>query len=421
MPLYQFHALNQSRQDVKGELDAATVDEAVARIRDMGLFPTSLKEKYRKPAPGPEPLPAPSPPTHKWTDSLPFFRVSPRDLIYFTRQFATMQDAGLSILRALQTLHGQQKPGPLRRALKKMLEDIAAGATLAEAMARHPRVFDPVYVKLVAAGETGGVLESVLNRLADTKESNRRMKRKIIRAMIYPTLIMIVSALILIIIMVVVVPLVIQGITDSGATLPAPLQILRQISHWFTGGVIPGWILILLTPPAAWFGLTLIKESRAGRMALDSFKLKIPLIGKITRKLATVRFTRIMGTLINAGVPIVEAIRTSRDVTGNEVFNRALAHTQDLVREGEPFADSIKAARVFDTTVINMIEVGDETGELDKVLLKVADNYEEEADMLIGALTTILGPAMFICIAIVIALIIVGMFVSVLEIVFRQA
>jgi type IV pilus assembly protein PilC len=410
MPLYQYRALNQNRNELQGELEAGDPDQALAEIREMGLFATSLREKFQAPSspPGKEPpKPEPEGPTHP-----PLFSsISLKQLIYFTRQFATMQEAGLPILKSLQLLENQQRPGPLRRVLRDMIQDIKNGTTLGEAIEKHPGAFNELYVQMVRAGEMGGVLEPILLNVAEAMERQMELRRKIIKACLYPAFVVTFAFLIFLFMMFVVLPIA----KTNGLSLPGPFQTLDHISEWIRHGTIPGWLLMVVVPVTAFLGLKILKKSSGFfRSVIDRFKLHIPIVGKVCRKLAVSRFSRVLGTLVGAGVPIVDAMKTSRKVAGNAVFSQGLEPAQEAMRAGKGITASIQACRVFDPTVINMIEVGEETGELDKMLLKIADNYEADAEALITYATNLLGPALIAIVAISIGYIIVSMYIALL-------
>jgi len=415
MATYLFEAMNATGQEQKGEIEAGTTEEAISKIREQGLFPTKVKEKAGKKKAGGE--------TAAKVGKRPagaggFGRgVSSKKLTQFTRQLATLQDAGLPILRSLKILEQQQKPGLLRLVLGEVASDVEGGSTLSEAMGKHPKAFDRLYVKMVAAGEAGGVLETILERLAEFMEKAQKLRRKVVGAMIYPIAVITFAGGIVGFIMVVVVPKFEAIFRDFGTTLPAPTQILIQVSNWMATGMPPGWLVILMSPLAIWLILKLIKQSETGKYLLDVVKLKIPIMGKIISKTAIARFTRTLGTLINAGVPILEAINITKDTTGNEVFIRALAGVHDSIREGESFAEPLRASRCVDALVVNMVDVGEETGDLDKMLLKVADNYDEEVETMVSSLVSLLEPVLVIFLGLIVGSIVVALFLPLVKLI----
>jgi type IV pilus assembly protein PilC len=401
MPVYKYEAMNASGQEVKDELQAPSSEEAVTKIRNLGLFPTKISEKAatrRVQAAGPE---APK------KTSTAMGRVSSKLLTQFTRQLSTLIDAGLPILRCLSILEQQQKPGILRVTLRRVREDVEGGSSLSEAMARNPKVFNRLYVNMVAAGETGGVLDTILSRLSDFLEKAQWLRRRVIGAMIYPIAVIVVAALIVTGIMVVVIPKFQTIFKDMGASLPAPTKMLLATSKWFVAG---GWLVVLFAPLGVFIIFRVMRLSRGGRMLGDKVKLRIPLVGKILSKTAIARFSRTLGTLIEAGVPILEALNITRNTAGNEVFARAIGEVHDSVREGETFADPLRASKVCDPIVVNMVDVGEETGDLDKMLLKVADNYDDEVDATVTALVSVIEPIMVVILGGVCGFIVVAIF-----------
>ena len=402
MPTYKYEAMNASGQEVKDEVQAPSSEEAVTKIRNLGLFPTKISEKAAA-----RRVQAAAGPGAQKKVSTPMGRVSGKLLTQFTRQLSTLIDAGLPILRCLSILEQQQKPGILRVTLRRVREDVEGGASLSEAMGRNPKAFDRLYVNMVAAGETGGVLDTILQRLADFQEKAQWLRRRVIGAMIYPIAVIVVAALIVTGIMMVVIPKFQTIFKDMGTNLPAPTRLLLGMSLWFQHG---GWLVVLLAPLAIFIIFRLMRLSRGGRMLADKIKIKLPLVGKILSKTAIARFTRTLGTLIEAGVPILEALNITRNTAGNEVFARAIGDVHDSVREGETFADPLRASKVCDPIVVNMVDVGEETGDLDKMLLKVADTYDEEVDATVAALVSVIEPIMVVILGGICGFIVVSIF-----------
>jgi type IV pilus assembly protein PilC len=263
---------------------------------------------------------------------------------------------------------------------------------------------------MVQAGEAGGVLDVILQRLADFLERAQRLKRKVLGAMIYPVVVITFAVGIVSGIMIAVVPKFRDIFKDFGATLPGPTVMLIGISQWFVEGPLPGWVIMLFSPLAFFLLIKLIRMSESGRYAVDLVKLKIPILGQILSKTAVARFTRTLGTLLAAGVPILEAISITKETSGNEVYSRALANVHDEIREGETFANPLRAARICDAIVVNMIDVGEETGDLDKMLIKVADNYDEEVETLVDGLVSLLEPIMVVVLGGIVGFIVIALF-----------
>jgi len=334
-----------------------------------------------------------------------------------TRQSATLQDAGLPILRSLNILEEQQKAGPLKNALSTVVEDVEGGATLSEAMAKHPKAFNRLYVNMVAAGETGGVLDVILIRLAEFMEKSQKLKAKIKGALIYPSVVISFAVGIVTMIMIVVVPKFEEIFRDFDTTLPGLTQMLIGISNWFVKGTPPGWAVVLFSPIAFFLFIKLLRQSKGGRFAVDTVLLKLPIAGQIAGKSSIARFTRTLGTLVNAGVPILEAINITRDTSGNEVYARAMNKVHDAIREGDTFADPLRATKVVDGIVVNMVSVGEETGELDKMLIKVADNYDEEVEVLVGSLISLLEPIMVAVLGLIVGFIVIALFLPLVSLI----
>jgi type IV pilus assembly protein PilC len=402
MATFQFEAMNQSGQEVKDEVEAPSTEEALAKIRTMGYFPTRIREKggKKKVAAG------------KKKGRAPFSigRVGRKQVVQFTRQLSTLQDAGLPILRSLRILQEQQKPGLLKHVIRNVADEVEGGATLSEAMGKQPKGFDRLYCNMVAAGETGGVLDVILQRLAEFMEKAQKLRRKVVGAMIYPLVVISFAVGIVGFIMYTVVPKFNEIFAEFDTELPAITKVLIGTSEWFVKGKPPGWAVVLVSPIAIIMIVKLLKQGKGGRYFLDRVYMAIPIMGGLLRKSVIARFTRTLGTLINAGVPILEAINITADTSGSEVYARALGKVHDAIREGETFATPLRAARVVDGIVVNMIDVGEETGELDKMLIKVADNYDDEVEVAVASLVSILEPVMVVVLGGMVGFIVVALF-----------
>ncbi len=410
MPVFRFEAMDSGGKAVKSEIEAASSEEAINKVRAMGYYPTKVAEKGgRRGAKSAGGADAARP---RPTGAVG--RVSAKMLTQFTRQLATLQDAGLPILRSLRILENQQKPGPLRKGIRLVADDVEGGSTLSEAMNKHPKAFNRLYCNMVAAGEAGGVLDLILNRLSDFMEKSQALKRKVVGAMIYPIVVIMFAVLIVTGIMVFVIPKFEKIFTDFNTTLPAMTVMLLNMSSWFASY---GWAVVVLTPVVILAVVKLMNQSEGGRFVLDKFTLGLPLFGNIIHKSVIARFTRTLGTLIHAGVPILEAINITRDTTGNEVFSRALSKVHDGIREGESFAAPLRASKVVDPLVVNMIDVGEETGDLDKMLEKVADNYEDEVETAVGSLVSLLEPLLVIVLGTVVGFIVIALFLPLVQLI----
>lgn len=411
MATFSYEAMNQAGQEVKDEIEAGSTEDALAKIRNLGYFPTRIREKGGGRAKAAA--------TKKKTSSVFVLgRISPKLITQITRQLSTLQDAGLPILRSLRILEEQQKPGAMRSIMKAMSEDIEGGATLSEACARHPKAFDRLYVNMVAAGEAGGVLDVILQRLAEFMEKAEKVKAKIKSAMVYPIVVLVFAGGIVVGIMIVVIPKFKDIFLDFDVTLPQMTLLLMGVSDWILKGKpLPGIIVLPAVPFALFLLYKAVRSSKSGRFAVDFCALRVPVIGNLIQKNSVSRFTRTLGTLIAAGVPILEAINITRDTSGNEVYVRALDQVHDSIREGESVAAPLRAAKVVDGLVTNMIDVGEETGELDKMLLKVADNYEEEIDTAVASLVSLIEPLMVAFLGGIVGFIVVALFMPLVQLI----
>jgi len=337
--------------------------------------------------------------------------VKAKHLTTFTRQLSTLQDAGLPILRSLRILEGQSKPGPLKNSLMGVIEDVESGNTLSEAMAKQPKAFDNLYVNMVKAGEAGGALEVILQRLAEFKEKSQSLKRKVKGAMVYPVAVITVATCIVGFIMYWIIPKFKEIFNDFGVELPAITKTLIGMSDW----VVSYWFLIPTMPIAMVLLFKIIRKNRTGAYIIDRIALKIPIIGQIISKSTVARCCRTLGTLIASGVPILEALAIARDTAGNQVFANAFDHIISAIREGEAMAVPLKEARIVDDLVVNMVDVGEETGALDNMLYKVADVYDEEVSMLVEGLVNLLEPLMVVVLGLIVGFIVIALFMPLVK------
>jgi len=406
MPTFQYEAMDARGQEVRAEVEATSQEEAVTKIRALGHFPTEVRLKGRRAAAA-EPK--------KKGKSFTIGRVSAKQLTQFTRQMSTLQDAGLPILRSLRILEDQTRPGVLKNSLQDIIEDVEAGSTLSEAMEKHPKAFDRLYVHTVRAGEAGGVLDQILRKLAEFMEKAMALRRRIVGAMVYPVMVISVAAIILLAIMYFIVPKfedIFRKFEIPGG-LPRATQILIAISN----AIGAYFYLIPAIPIGIYVVIRVMKSTQGGRYALDWVAMKLPIIGSIVNRQAVAKFARTLGTLVASGVPILEALNITRETVGNAVVSRALGHVHDSIREGESIAGPLRQSGVVDPIVVNMVDVGEETGELDKMLLKVADNYDEEVDHLVGSLVSALEPLMIVFLGGTIGFIVISLFLPLVKLI----
>jgi len=422
MPTFQFEALDRSGKPQKGALEAASSDDAIQQIKMKNLYPTSVKEQKGKGKKKGGPAPGAGAPAAKKKKGggITIGGVNAKQLTLFTRQLSTLQDAGLPLLRSVQILESQLKPSKLKNVLQDVSSDVEAGQSLSEAMAKHPKVFNRLYTKMVNAGEIGGVLDVILQRLSDFMEKAQRLKSKIKGAMIYPIAVISIALIILTAIMYFIIPKFEEIFTDFGVELPGLTLWLMETSRWVAGTAsadqaMPGALYIAIAPIVIFVLFKLIRKTPFGRAAIDWTFLRVPVFGDLIRKSTTARFTRTLATLISAGVPILEAIKITGETSGNWVYERALNKVHDSIREGESFAGPLRETKVCDAIVVNMIDVGEETGDMDSMLMKIADNYDEEVDVAVSALVSLIEPAMVIVLGGMVGTIVVAMFMPMIK------
>lgn len=420
MPTFAYEALDTAAKSKKGTIEAASSEEAIQQLKAQGMFPTSVREQKVKTAGAGGASGAGTKKKKKGKGlTIAIGGVGAKKLTLFTRQLSTLQDAGLPLLRSIQILEQQQKPGLLKSILGTVAEDVEAGSTLSDAMAKHPKAFDRLYVKMVNAGEIGGVLDVILQRLAQFMEKSQRLRRRITGAMIYPAAVIIIATLIVTGIMYFVIPRFQEIFNDFDVQLPGLTLWLINASAWVAGTLpdqaVPGAVWILLSPFLIFGFFKLIRLTTFGRASTDIVLVKVPVIGNLVKKTAVARFTRTLGTLISAGVPILEAILITRDTSGNYVYERALTRVHDSIREGESFAGPLRESKAVDSIVVNMIDVGEETGDLDTMLMKVADNYDEEVDVAVQSLISLLEPALVVILGVVVGTIVLALFLPLVK------
>lgn len=408
MPVFQYEALDSQGVAVKDHIDALSQKEAISKVRNLGYFPTKIyvsgAERKAKAA-------SARPKRRRGAGG----SVKAKYVTQFARQLSTLQDAGLPILRSLRILEEQQKSGTLKKVISYVGDDIEGGSTLSEALAGFPRCFDRLFVNMVAAGETGGVLDLILSRVADFMEKAQKLKSRVKSAMIYPIVVLTVAFAIVLGLMTFVVPKFEAVLTEmlEGAQLHGITRTVLGAAGWIAEDF--GWAYILCTPFAIIFILRIIRKFRAGRVVLDSVKLKLPIVGQLSGKVAVTRWTRTLGTLIGAGVPILDAINVTRETAGNEVYANMLAKVHNSIRQGDTFASPLRQSKTVDVIVTNMVSVGEETGDLDKMLLKVADNYDEQVDVLVASLMSLLEPIMVLVLGTIVMVIVLAIFMPMIQ------
>lgn len=410
MPVFQYSALDAQGVEIKDEIEALSQKEAISKIRNMGYFPTKVRSRVvgKKAAV----KAAARPKKRRGAGS----KVRVKYITQFARQLSTLQDAGLPILRSLRILEEQQRSGNFKRVIGYVADDIEGGSTLSEAMGRYPRAFDRLLVSMVAAGETGGVLDLILSRVADFMEKAQKLKGRVKSAMIYPMVVLGAAFTILLLLMKFVIPQFKSVLEEmvQGELNPVTKTVLG-ISGWIAYDY--GWAIILGVPFVLFFLLKIVKKFRLGRLVLDAIKLKLPVMGQLTGRVSVTRWTRTLGTLISAGVPILDALNVTRETAGNEVYAKMLSNVHNSIRQGDTFAGPLRQSKTVDLIVSNMVAVGEETGDLDKMLLKVADNYDEQVDVLVASLMSMLEPIMILCLGLIVMTIVLSVFLPMIQVI----
>jgi len=418
MPKFNYVAMDSHGKETKGTLEVNSQNEAIGRVKEMGLFPTKIvevekvKEKPDKKTAAKGGGGRAGKPKKKGEINIKIpglgGRVKSKVLTTWTRQLATLVDAGLPLLRGLRVLEKQEKNPTLKNIIGELALSIEGGSTFSEGLAQHPKVFNRLFVNMVKAGELGGVLEVVLARLSEFMEKAQKIKGKVIAAMFYPCAVLVVATAILIVLMVFVVPKfkeVFAGMLD-GAQLPAFTRLVLGISE----AIKDHLIITIAVAIVVWICFMLIIRTKGGRRVFDKVKLKAPVFGPVVTKVAISRFTRTLGTLVSSGVPILQALTIVRDTSGNVIIGSAVQAIHDSVKEGETITAPLEASKVFPPMVVSMVDVGEQTGALPEMLLKIADNYDEEVDNAVAAMTSLLEPIMIVFLAVVVGSIVIAMF-----------
>jgi type IV pilus assembly protein PilC len=383
----------------EGEMTAETREEVITSLRNQDLMPTVIAEKK---AAG---------------SQFTLFKkrkqkIKDKDVIVFTRQFANMYGAGIPIVQALEILTKQTENASLRFVVGEVKNDVESGMTLADAMRRHPACFDDLYVNLVAAGESGGVLDAVLQRLSVYIEKAMKLKRKVKGAMIYPGVVMSVAVLVVAVIMIFVIPVFAKIFGSMGVELPLPTRIIIAISN-FLGGI--GGLIVLAFIIGAIFAFTSYRKTEGGRMETDKLLLRLPVFGDLLRKVTVARFSRTLGTLITSGVPILDGLEICAKSAGNKVVEKVVYEVRKEVTAGKTLAEPMTKHTVFPPMVVQMISVGESTGSLDQMLSKIADFYDDEVDNAVANLTTLLEPMMMIFLGVIIGAIVVALYLPIFK------
>ncbi|HSR70642.1 MAG TPA: type II secretion system F family protein [Acidobacteriota bacterium] len=396
MPNFSFRGRNyETGEIIAGERFAPNPQALAAALRNERVMPIKIGEKKE----GGEGLKL----------SLPTKNVGYKDMALFSRQFSVMLDAGLPLVQCLSILSDQAEKKVFRDTLRQVRADVEAGATLADAMRKHPRTFDDLFVSMIQAGEAGGILDVILQRLSLFLEKIVKLRRGVVSASVYPAIVIAVAVIIVFVIMIFVIPVFATLFEGMGASLPLPTRIVMKTSSLLSQFIIP--ILILAGIGA--LGFRQYYRTPNGRLAIDRVKLAIPVIGTVIRKLAIARFSRTLSTLLTSGIPILEGLQITAETAGNVVIKDALLKTRREVEEGKTLAEPIRKVKVFPSMVTQIIGVGEQTGELDQMLSKLADYYEDEADAAVANMLTMIEPIMIVFLGVVIGGIVVSMYLPI--------
>lgn len=421
MPRFEYIALDARGQESRGVIEATTSNDVVGQLRQQGFFPTSVVEEgkgsVKVAKKTQKAITAAAAPKAKKGGMVLFQKktISSKTLMIFTRQLATLIDAGLPLLRGLNVLAKQEKDPVLRNTINSLADAVQGGSTFSESMAQHPRIFNKLYVNMVKAGELGGVLELVLNRLAEFQEKAQKIKNKVVAAMAYPVIVLAIAMLIMLFLLAFIVPKFEQIFADmlGGKPLPALTQWVIAASN----GLKTNWIYLFAGVAIIVTAYKMVARTPGGRKFLDMVMLKLPLFGDLTRKSSISRFSRTLGTLVTSGVPILQALNITRDTAGNAVVADAVTKVHDAVKEGESIVAPLEASGVFPPMVISMVDVGEETGQLPEMLLKIAEVYDDEVDNAVEGLTSLLEPIMIVLLALIVGTIVIALFMPLIEII----
>lgn len=376
----------------KGEIEASDKAAAAMILKRQRIIPTKLKTKAKE-------------------ISLFSKGIKTKEIVIFTRQFSTMINAGLPLVQCLDILSSQQPNPSFKKVLTQIKQDVEGGSTFADSLSKHPKVFDSLYVNLVAAGEIGGVLDTVLNRLAVYMEKNEQLKNKIKSAMTYPIIVLCVAFGVVAILMIFVIPTFSDMFKQFGSALPAPTQMVVNLSHFFRKfwWGMAGFIVLLI------FGFKWIRTREKGRFYTDKVALRLPVFGDLIRKVAVAKFTRTLGTMISSGVPIMDGLDITSKTAGNVIVENAIRAVRTAISEGRSMSEPLEQTGIFPGMVVQMIAVGEATGAMDQMLSKIADFYDEEVDTAVEALTSALEPMLMVFLGGVIGFVVVAMYLPIFK------
>lgn len=422
MPKFNYVAMDSRGKETKGVLEVASQADAINRLKEMGFFPTKVTEAEKPKDPKADKKGKAKAASSggggakKKGKGWSFGgKVKPKVLTTFTRQLATLVDAGLPLLRGMRVLEKQERNPTLKRIINDLALSIEGGSTFSEGLAQHPKTFNRLFINMVKAGELGGVLEVVLNRLAEFMEKAEKIKGKVVAAMFYPAAVMTVAMGILILLMVVVVPkfqVIFQDLL-GGESMPAFTTFILNISN-----TVANQFPLVAAGTVVFFILFKIAiKTKLGRRLWDRLKLNFPVIGPVISKVAISRFARTLGTLVSSGVPILQALQIVKETSGNVVVSNAVVAVHESVKEGETITAPLEASGVFPPMVISMVDVGEQTGALPEMLMKIADNFDDEVDNAVSAMTSLLEPIMIVFLAVIVGSIVIALFLPLITLI----
>jgi len=400
MPTFVWEGKTAQGRAMKGELEAPNLEAVVTVLRHRRIRP--IPNRIREKGKGLEK-----------EITIPGFgeKVKTKDLSIFTRQFATMIDAGLPIVQCLDILGEQSESKLLRNTVRTIRQDVEGGATLADALRKHPKIFDALYINMVEAGEAGGVLNTVLNRIALFIEKANKLKKKVKGAMIYPCAIIAVAIIVVSILLIFVIPVFAELYGSMGKALPAPTQITINISNWF----VASWYYLLLALGGVVAGVRFYYQSDQGRMNIDGWLLRLPVIGDMLRKVAVARFSQNMAILLSSGVPILEGLAITARTAGNKVVEKAIMDSRVSISQGKTVAEPLAESKIFPPMVCHMVAVGETTGGLDGMLRKIAEFYEEEVDDAVANLTALMEPMIMVVLGVILGGLVISMYLPIFQ------
>jgi type IV pilus assembly protein PilC len=396
MPVFKYEGRNRAGAGQKGEIEATDQNVALAQLRRQGVLGATVKPK-----------------TQAFTIKIPGMqpKISEKDLVTFTRQFATMIDAGLPLVQCLEILGGQTENKAFGTIIAKVRTDVEGGSTFAEALRKHPRAFPDLYVNMVAAGEAGGILDTILNRLASYIEKTVRLKKKVKSAMVYPSVTIAVSIAVVFLMMIFVIPTFEKMFADFGGALPGVTQQIIDFSRFLQ----KFWWAVIIGIGGIVFGIKSYRATKSGERQFDAFALKLPVVGPLVRKVAVAKFTRTLGTLISSGVPILDGLEIVARTAGNKIVEEAILKTRQSISEGKTIAEPLGQTKVFPPMVVQMVGVGEAAGALDTMLNKIADFYDEEVDAAVDTLSSLIEPFIMVFLGVVLGYIVIGMYLPIFK------